>query len=127
MDWNDEKYFPHGKEDDEEDGDDDDYYEDEEDEEDENDEEDDNNPLTNPLKKSSDPFIRFRKIFRRFRRRRRPGSSWRLSVSKILYTPCSWTLIKLQCHLLKNQRKVISVSCLIMVKEGIWLTGTLSR
>ena len=69
LDWNDEKYFPHGKEDDEEDGDDDDYYEDEEDEEDENDEEDDNNPLTNPLKKSSDPFIRFRKIFRRFRRR----------------------------------------------------------
>lgn len=66
LDWNDEKYFPHGKEDDEEDGDDDDYYEDEEDE---NDEEDDNNPLTNPLKKSSDPFIRFRKIFRRFRRR----------------------------------------------------------
>ena len=67
MDWDDEKYFPHGKEDeDDEDVDDDDY---EENEEDENDEEDDNNPLTNPLKKSSDPFIRFRKIFRRFRRR----------------------------------------------------------
>ena len=67
LDWDDEKYFPHGTkdEDDEEDGDDDDYEEDVEDEEDEN------NPLTNPLKKSSDPFIRFRKAFRRFRRRRR--------------------------------------------------------
>ena len=67
LDWNDEKYFPHEKEDkdDQEDGDDDDY---EEDEEDENDGEDDNNPFIDPLKKSSDPFIRFRKVFRRFRR-----------------------------------------------------------
>lgn len=50
------------------DGIDDDY---EENKKDENDEEDDNNPFTNPLKKSSDPFIRFRKIFRCFYRRRR--------------------------------------------------------
>ena len=79
LDWNDEKYFPHEKEDedDEEDDDDDDYKEDEEDE---NDEEDDNNPLIDPLKKSSDPFVRFRRVFRRgglrFRRffgRRRSG------------------------------------------------------
>ena len=69
LDWDDEKHFPHGTEDedDEEDGDDDAYEEDVEDEEDEN------NPLTYPLKKSSDTFIRFRKVFRRFRRRGRSG------------------------------------------------------
>ena len=71
MDWDDEKYFPHETEDEdyEEDGDDDDYEDDVEDEEDE---EDESNPLTNPLKESLDTFIRFRKVFRRFRHRRRP-------------------------------------------------------
>ena len=63
MDWDDEKYFPFGKEDEDDDeigdDDDDDYEEDEEDED-----EDDDNLLTYPLKKSSDTFFRFRKIFR---------------------------------------------------------------
>ena len=61
MDWDDGEYFPDGKEDEEDKEDDDD---------DDDDVEDDENPLTNPLKKSSDPFVRFRKIIRRFRRRR---------------------------------------------------------
>ena len=84
MDWDDEKHFPHGTEDedDEEDSDDDDYEEDVEDEEDG---EDENNPLTNPLKKSSDPFIPFRKVFRRFRRRgrsRRGGFRFRRFIGR---------------------------------------------
>ena len=72
LDSDDEKYFPHGKEDedDDEDGDDDDYEEDED--------EDDDNPLTNPLKKSSDPFFQLRKALRRRRRRsRRRGFRFR--------------------------------------------------
>jgi len=68
LDWDDEKYFPDGKEDEDDEEDDDD---DDNDNDDKGDERENNNPLSNPLKKSSDPFIRFWKIFRRFRRRRR--------------------------------------------------------